>query len=426
MWLPSSACWSHSPKDWPSVTMIEDLLVAMRIAIAELERWPGREVQLFHHNDSDGLSSGAVLTRAFERKGFAVRRFCLEKPYPDVLDQALQQQDKLLVFTDFAGRIAPMICDLNRGRNLVLILDHHKATPSTDQSVHNLDPELFGLHGDREITASTTCYLFALTLDPRNSDLAPIATIGAVGDGFFVGGRLAGPNREVALESQRQGRLRIETETDGSECYTLLAQDGEMLCADLGDYLDTLGAAGYYRQGPEVGIDVCLEGRTDESDRMVEELKCVQETAFAGEVERIRQGELSTTEHIQWLHVQDRFAPMGVKMIGVFLEAIRSLAEVDPSRYLAGFQLIPNQVPGFGPVALDQVKISMRVSALMAERIRAGAAPGLDTFLPEATARLGGFSDACHSLTAATTVAIGEEERLIMEMEQVLEGGHHG
>ena len=45
---------------------------------------------------------------------------------------------------------------------------------------------------------------------------------------------------------------------------------------------------------------------------------------------------------------------------------------------------------------------------------------GLDTFLPEATGRIGGFSDACHSLTAATTVAVGKEQALIDEMENIL------
>jgi hypothetical protein len=51
---------------------------------------------------------------------------------------------------------------------------------------------------------------------------------------------------------------------------------------------------------------------------------------------------------------------------------------------------------------------------------------GLNVLLPEATSRLGGFSDACHSLTAATTVAIGEEEQLIDEMESILMGESHG
>ena len=46
---------------------------------------------------------------------------------------------------------------------------------------------------------------------------------------------------------------------------------------------------------------------------------------------------------------------------------------------------------------------------------------GLDVLLPEATNKLGGFSDACHTLTAATTVAIGQEEQLILEMERILQ-----
>jgi single-stranded DNA-specific DHH superfamily exonuclease len=67
----------------------------------------------------------------------------------------------LIVFADFAGRIAPILSDLNRGRNLTLILDHHVAEAATDPKVHNLDPDLYGLKGDRDISGSTTCYLFA-------------------------------------------------------------------------------------------------------------------------------------------------------------------------------------------------------------------------------------------------------------------------
>jgi hypothetical protein len=69
---------------------------------------------------------------------------------------------------------------------------------------------------------------------------------------------------------------------------------------------------------------------------------------------------------------------------------------------------------------MKDVKISMRVSAPMEKAIRAGEKMGLNILLPEATARLGGFSDACHSLTAATTVAVGKEEQLIEEMEKIL------
>ncbi|UCF94649.1 MAG: DHH family phosphoesterase, partial [Desulfobacterales bacterium] len=355
----------------------------------------------------------------FARIGLAVRRCCLEKPYPALLRKIYAQEGNLIVFADFAGRIAPMLSELNRGRNLTLILDHHVAEASTDPRVHNLDPDLYGLKGDRDISGSTTCYLFAQTLDPRNRDLAYIAAIGAVGDEFFVNGRLVSENRAVAQEAVRQGRMEIRTQAAG-ERYILKISQEEMPCDEMGAYLDTLGAAGFYQNGPDKGVQVCLEGTSPATDRMVAALKEIQDKAFAEETARIQAGGLHKTPHIQWFHVADRFAPMGVKMIGVFCDAIKNTPAVDPRRYIAGFQIIPNAIPGFGRIAMHDVKISMRVSAPMEEAIRSGKAMGLNVLLPEATNRLGGFSDACHSLTAATTVAIGQEEPLIEEMEKIL------
>ena len=179
--------------------MLDDLIQSMEQAIQALKRHPGNTLQLFHHNDSDGLSSGAILQNAFTREGFSVHRFCLEKPYPAVLKKIFEQNGGIVVFADFAGRIAPFISALNQSRNLTLILDHHVAEPATDPMVHNLDPELYGIKGDRDITASTTCYLFAITMNRANRDMAHIAAMGAVGDGFFVNGRLVNQNREVTL-----------------------------------------------------------------------------------------------------------------------------------------------------------------------------------------------------------------------------------
>jgi len=392
----------------------------MEKAIREVTQLSHKTVQIFHHNDSDGLSSGSILTRAFERAGFKINRFCLEKPYPALLQKVYQQAGGLIVFADFAGRIAPILSDLNQGRNLTLILDHHVAEAATDPKVHNLDPDLYGLKGDRDISGSTTCYLFAQTLDAANSDLVHIAAIGAVGDEFFVDGCLAGENRDAALEAVNQGKIEIRKHAHG-ERYFLNTANGPIACDEFGAYLDTLGAAGFYQKGPDMGIKVCLEGITPESDRMLEKLKIVQTKAFDKEIARVKNGGLKKTPHIQWFHVQDRFSPMGVKMIGVFCDTIKNADYIDPQRYLAGFQIIPNKIPGFGPIQFNDVKISMRVSAQMEDEIRAARTLGLDILLPEATNKLGGFSDACHTLTAATTVAIGKEEQLIEEMEEILQ-----
>ena len=395
------------------------LIADMQKAIQEVRQWPKKEVQIFHHNDSDGLSSGAILTRAFERAGFEIRRFCLEKPYPALLQKVYEQEGSLIVFADFAGRIAPMLSDLNRGRNLTLILDHHVAQKATDPKVHNLDPTLYGMKGDRDISGSTTCYLFAHTMDPVNLDLAHIAAIGAVGDEFFADGCLVDENRNVTLAAVEQGKIEIKKQKVG-ERYFLITDSGQVACDEFGAYLDTLGAAGFYQNGPHMGVKVCLEGSSPESDQMVKELTSIQSKAFEEEIARIQSGAITKTPHIQWFHVENRFSPMGVKMIGVFCDAIKNADYVDPNRYVAGFQIIPDEIPGFGSIGMNDVKISMRVSAHMEEQIRSGKMMGLDVLLPDATGKLGGFSDACHTLTAATTVAIGKEEQLIEEMEKIL------
>jgi single-stranded-DNA-specific exonuclease len=401
------------------------LIDAMEHAIRQVKQLPEKTVQVFHHNDSDGLTSGAILTRAFERQGFKVQRFCLEKPYPAVLKKVYEQEGKLLIFADFAGRIAPLLSELNRGRNLTLILDHHVAEASTDPRVINLDPDLFGLKGDRDISGSTTCYLFALTMDPVNRDMAAIAAIGAVGDGFFVDGALVSQNREVAMEAVQQGLLEIKKLETGEQ-YLLNSSKGQIPVIEFGDYLDVLGGVGYYQKGPDMGVRVCLEGVSPESDRMVDELKAIRTRIFNEEIARLQVGALKQALHIQWFQVEKRFFPMGVKMIGAFCDAIKDTNLIDPRKYLAGFQIIPDEIPGFEPIKFNEVKISMRASHYLEEEIRAGKAMGLNIFLPEATTRLGGFSDACHSLTAATTVAIGKEEKLIEEMEKILTGESHG
>jgi len=407
--------------------MIEEIFNAMDKALEELNRNPGKIIRLFHHNDADGLTSAAILTRAFERKGRTVRRCALEKPYPAMLERIFDREGDVIVFADFAGRIAPLISRMNRGRNLVLILDHHAASPATDPQVHNLDPELYGLKGDLDISASVTCYLFAKRMDEDNADLSALAALGAVGDEFFLEGKLAGENRRAVLEAAARGEVRIEEGKTG-EIYHFMTPRGENEGSSLAEYIETLGAVGYYREGPEAGVAVCLQGPTAASDRMYVELEAIKEERFRREIGRLKAGDLHRTDHIQWFHVEDRFAPMGVKMVGAFCDVIRNMDFIDPGRYLAGFQSLPDFIPGFGPVGMRDIKVSMRVSAWMEGQIREKIAMGLNRLLPEATAAVGGFSDACHSLTAATTVGEGKEKRLIIEMEKILAAfpGHTG
>ena len=405
--------------------MYDQYQKATREAIKTLLDWPSQKVRIFHHNDCDGLSSAAILSKAFTCQGYKVNRYCLEKPYPAVLKKIFRDTGCINVFADFGGRAAPIISELNGEKNLSLILDHHYAEPSTNPRVYNLDPELFGFRGDREMSASTTCYMFSKIWDPNNIDLAHLAVIGAVADGlelvtFYENGRLVSKNHEAVMDAVKQGTIEIKKE-EGREKYIVKAWDKAIACDELGPYLDVLGAVGYYQDGPELGVEVCFNGLSEESDNKVSLLKEVKERIFSEELNSLQNGDLKQSKHIQWFHVGDRFVPMGVKMVGLFCKYIRTMDFIDPDKYIAGFQIIPDQIPGFGPIGFNDVKVSMRVPDNLISLIKEEKSMGLNKLLPMATNKIGGFTDACHTISAATTLTIGREEALVKEMENILD-----
>lgn len=399
--------------------MKKELLEAMDDAIQAAKNWGTREVKVIHHNDADGLASAAILRTALLRADFQPRLLCLEKPYPQVLKKLHSGESALLIYLDFAGRSAKLVSKENAEKNLTLIMDHHVAEESTDRFVYNLDPELYGIKGDREIAGATVAYLFAKVLDSRNKDLAYLAVIGAVGDSHDRTGRLTDYNRESLLEAVDQDQVKIEKE-NGKENYVVPLFNNRN-AREVADYITVLGSAGYYGGGPELGVQVCTRGFAEEFDREVAELKKIMESAYQKTVEKLEKEGLKETDHIQWFHVHDDFVPMGVKVIGLFCSYIRQMAFIKPDKYIAGFQNLGSQIPGLGKFDWDEVKISMRVPPKLEAKVLAGKMPSLAYVLPEATRALGGFADACHSNSAASTIARGTEEELIKRMEEIIQ-----
>lgn len=399
-----------------------DLISAMEKTAEVLTQYKSNKISLYHHNDTDGLSSGSLLLSAFQQCGYDVSRFSLEKPYPQVLKKIFSNNNQIIIFADFAGKIAPLISKMNNGKNLVIIVDHHPAEITEDSMVFNLNGDLFGLKGDRDISASATSYLFAEVLmkhygaDARL--LSHLGTLGAIGDGFLVDGALAGVNREVLQIAIDMGILKVVKRESGEEYFITLG-GVEYPALDICDSLDTLGGVGYYDDGTSFGVDLCLKGMNSVISEQIGMMKLVKEKIFTRELENLKTN-IQSSDHIQWFNVGDRFKPMGVKMIGVFCTYVKDLDFLDDKKYLAGFQNVPDQVPGFGEVLFDSSKISMRVSQYLTNQIRSGDSPGLNSFLPEATYNIGGFVDACHGLSAATTVEKGKEKLLIEEIEKEL------
>lgn len=387
-----------------------------------LLREGGPEVALIHHNDADGLTSAAILATALARAGFSAHRICIERVHPPIVARIHDQIPATILYVDLGGQAAPVISEANQGRRTTLILDHHHPHKPTDPRVLNIATEFFGLSGDMDISASTAAYFFALELDEANRDLAHVAVLGAVGDEHDREGGLVKENREALQAAIEQGQVRMDVNEQGKEVYSLILFGEAVPMAPLAIAVTTLGGVGYYADGPDLGVRVCLEGLFPEAQRRLEELRQTQQTAYQKTSTRLMRDGFQETKHIQWFSVGDDFSPMGVKIIGEYCWDIRNEGFVDPEKYIVGFQNMAPQVPGVGSFDWAQTKASMRLPTPLEHKILIDRSmPGLAYLVPEAARRVGGSIDACHDYTAATIVDSGQEQALVMTMDELVQ-----
>ncbi len=401
----------------------ESFIEALKDGAAKL-RAAGREVTLVHHNDADGLTAGGILETALTRDGFKVERIALERIHPPIVERIHDRAaGHPVVYTDLAGRAAPVICDLNRDRSFTLILDHHPAEESTSSKVLNLSTERFGLSGEDEISAATAATIFAIVLDEKNVDLRYLGVIGAIGDSHDRGGKLIAYNRDALLDAVEHGDIKIVSKGSDKEEYILTKFGSNIPLTPFAKSLTVLGAAGYTVGGPQLGIRACFEGPSEEYDKKLTEMNALKEERFNRALAKLKSGGLKVTPHHQWFIVGDGFSPMGVKIIGEFCMDIRDEPFMDPTKYIAGFQDMPAEIPGLGTFEWDLAKVSMRVPTPLGQKIIDGEMPGLDWLLPEAAVKVEGTIDACHGYAAAALIPHGREEELIALMDELVEKG---
>ena len=364
---------------------------------------------LFHHNDADGLTSGSILYRLFERLGWDIRRYCLEKPYPALLEFLqvnLVEPDDVIVIADFGSGIARELSALFSGIRMGLICDHHglSSTHTLTEPWHLVNPLPYGVPGDRECSASAVCYLLSRAVSAENVDCAVTAVIGAVGDRHLEAGRLQGLNEEIFVEARSCGDVFLE------DTYRLTNAPGFTL-EEIADGLDILGSIAYLRGGPDIGIKALAEGPGQDERHFVRQYEKEYQEAYASL--RARAPLMNAGASVQYFYLPEAFSSMGVKTVGLVCERMIQDGLSDPSKYLLGFQQIPDQIPGVGPFRFDRYKVSFRAAPPLRERIQSGDAEPLTRVLEYLGAQHACFVDACHPHAAALTIATNEAEQLI-------------
>ncbi len=387
----------------------------------KLKRFMGERVTIVHHNDADGICSGAILSKLCESLGFEADLICIEKVFPAVVKKIHERQEGgVIIYTDLGGLAAEMIEKIDAGRNVVFIIDHHPAKSIESDHVFVLDPELAGISGDIFVSASTLNYIFCRRIRREMCRYAYLAVVGSVGDYHDRSGGVLGFDRFALDEAIHMRQVKVKIEGTRERYY--IEFFGEY-AGEVARRLTNLGAVGYERMGYRKGIKACFEGFDEETLREAEELEELKTEKFREAIEYLKDGGLNQGKHVQWFHLHDMFSPMGVKAVGEFCQLIKDMTFVEEDKYLVGFQNIPKKIPELGEIDWNAVKMSGRVPTPLERKIFHGQALGLDILVPKASEAVGGFADATHKIAAATVIDKGKEEEFIQAFEKLIEGG---
>jgi len=375
--------------------------------IQQLRKVPSEEVLIVHHDDADGLCSAAITQEALNREELKTKTFCLEKVYPEVIEDLHSTNGKPIFYVDIGSSHADLISQCNKERNLTIILDHHDPKVSKDPKVFDLNLEHYGFKGETEFSGATCCYLFAKALNKNNSDLSYLALVGSceIPKGF------SGLDKLVLEEALNENV--VQQKGKGFEITKFKTRLNTLFSK-----LQILGAVGYYEGGPEIGVNACLKGLTKELEEKINVLETRRKEANRRLLGRLYRERLKETEHIQWFDAGDMYSGMGTKVIGQFCSFISYQARlVKPNKYILGFINVPPEIPRWGRLSERFVKASIRVPKTLHPLIKEGKILGAVNLLVEASADFG-VADG-HQYAASVVVPEKKKMLLVENAEKV-------
>jgi len=380
-------------------------------ATASVVRESGiRKAVVLHHDEADGLTSAALTKLALSRLGLETRLICLDKLYPEVVEDIETGRPHVVAYVDLGSGHIDWLIKANSARNLILVLDHHDTSSIQDPSLYNLNPELYGFSGEKDASSATVAYFFCKAVDPGLSSYAHLATIGSL--------ELPGETRGLNLIAIKNAKDHGLVQDSGKKDLKIEAKGMNLTRTRASSLLNVLGSVGYYRNGPEMGIEACTAGFSKQTIEMAKGLEEERKQANREMLSTITKEGLSQRKSIQWFHAHDNYKGMGGKVVGSFCSYLRYQRVVNPVKYLIGMMNVPPDIPGWGRLRSSMVKVSGRAPQILTRLIEKGTKPPLSEILPESCSKVGGFGDG-HSVAASGVFPVGKEELFLDEIDRL-------
>ncbi len=169
-----------------------------------------QQIRVVSHYDADGICSAAIMIKTLSRLGKDFHATNVKQLSRRVLEALANEKRNLFVFLDMGSGQIELIKHHLPGSK-VIICDHHQPGGEANENIVHINSTALGVESN--IAGSGVTYLLAKTIDANNTDLAPLAVIGAIGDSQIdaigVNWGLSGLNREILKDSEAKGKIRV-------------------------------------------------------------------------------------------------------------------------------------------------------------------------------------------------------------------------
>ncbi len=373
----------------------------IREAAEELRGYSGR-VGLVFHNDADGLCAAGISAHTLSKANIDYKLMCIEKIHPAILKLIYSTDCRLYIFLDIGSGRADLIARLcEETRSRAFILDHHDPMRVDSRNVVNLNPELYGFSGEKDVSGSTATYLLMREV----ADIKDSAWMAVVGSAE-IPGPLTGLNRIPLEDSVSRGDVEIRKGRE--EAYNIRIFNKPW--NKLSSILTAIGSIGYYRNGPYKVVEYLLSRNIDfeEAEKLEEERKMKFNRLFS----ILAKSKLKVEGVTQWFHIHDFLKGFGTKTIGTFCSMLSYRNIVAQDKYLVGFMNFEPTLPNLGRIEGDWVKVSIRTPKALSEEIKSGKMLPASELTMKSAEAVGGSGDG-HSFAASALIPFGKEKEFI-------------
>lgn len=173
-----------------SVTLPDELSDSLKQALKIVNSVP--VIRVVSHHDADGIAAGSIAVAALTRSKKQFHLSMFRGLSSSDVDSLSKEGNEAILFLDMGSGQIDMIERLDAR---LAALDHHKPIRKSKKVVQ-ANPHFAGMDGMTDACASTISLMFAVTADPCNWDLAPIAIAGMIGDRQHMGG-MKGLNQQI-------------------------------------------------------------------------------------------------------------------------------------------------------------------------------------------------------------------------------------